>query len=356
MRAFCGGLCYNKRKTYKNGTAVKETRDTMTTQPPKKRRDPLRYAANLIGGSIIVYLCTVLLLRWLTAKFITVFNVNATMENPINVPAFILPLALLITTCAALWLAQRFIGGLATASLRPQISFADPKDVRLWLFVPVFMGVSILCDLMTNGLATLLETYTNYTPPTAVVLPEGVLAMLLYFLATCVAPAYFEEVWCRGMMQGVLRRWGMWCSVTVTSMAFALLHNDLASVPAIFILSVLLGLVAHATNSLLPCVVIHFCNNTLSFLFLCINQKMDANTAAGVAVFALCVVLTAAVGCGVLIHNKRLLATLRPIPYKHDPRNRENRVQRLATSPLYIIVMVLLAVNVLLPLVLEPAA
>ena len=65
------------------------------------------------------------------------------------------------------------------SSMRLHISFDLPRKGELWLFVPVFLGISLACSLGTSTLQRFLESYTAYQTPESVRLPKSGFAMLL---------------------------------------------------------------------------------------------------------------------------------------------------------------------------------
>lgn len=315
-----------------------------------RRRELLTAVADLIGAGAAVYLLCSMLLRLAAGGVLKLISPGATFEDAAGVPEFVPGLLNLILAVAGLWLAVRFLKELCPAQLRPGCAMTDPRDRRLWLFLPVFLGVSLLGDVLSAALQRLLAAHTGYTAPAAVQLPDSGLALLLYFAAMCVAPAILEELFCRGMMQGMLRRWGVWFSIVVSSVVFTLLHADIAQMPSIFVLSVFLGLVAYATDSLMPGMVLHFVNNVAAFIFLLTQQKLDGVKAFGMLTYLVGVMVLAAAVCVGVIHRLGLMRTLRPIPQVYDPKNRQKRVLRLATAPLFMVVMLWLAVRAVLPL------
>lgn len=139
---------------------------------------------------------------------------------------------------AAFWL---LAVGVRATPMRLRISVQMPRDGRLWLFVPVFLGAGFLCSLLTTLLQRLLAAFTRYRAPEAIRLPQSGFATFLYFIGMCVVPAVLEELLVRGAMQAVLSRWGTWFSIVVSSVVFTLLHGDIAQMPSLFILSVLHG-------------------------------------------------------------------------------------------------------------------
>lgn len=318
--------------------------------PLKKQNDPLRFAGNLVAAGAAVYLASGLLLRVIAEWFVRVFHASATLQNPVSVPEGVVALLNVLLAAGGLWAAFVFIQKNATAQMRGAILWTAPRDKRLWLFLPVFLGLGILTNMGSSILQTMLVKYTVYQIPPSPTLPENGFALLLTFLAMCAVPAVLEEMLCRGAMQGILRRWGVWFSVVVSSTVFTLLHGDIAQMPGIFILSLFLGITAYATNSLLPGMVLHFINNVVAFGFLWVDQKMDGATALGFTLYLMAILCIGAAVCIGVIYKQKLLKTLRPIPRVYDAKNRQSRMARLAGAPIFLGVLVCLTVYAFVPL------
>ena len=317
----------------------------------KKQKDPLRYTANLIGLSMAVWFAVTVLLRIAAGLLLRLFHEGATMNDPIAVPEWALGILNLILPAApvgaALWLLCKALRGTPT---RPRLSCGLPRDKRIWLFLPVFLGIGFLGDLLTAFLQKLLAACTRYTPPAALRLPQGGFALFLYFTGMCAVPAVLEELWLRGAVQAALSRWGAWFSIIASSVIFALLHGDPAQMPALFFLSVFLGLAAYCTGNPGFGVALHFANNTMSFLFLYANQRMDGISALAFSGYLVAVFGLGAVGCAVLIGRLGVRRRFRPIPRVYDPKNRQSRLERMACAPLFLGMMLVLAVRAVWPL------
>lgn len=317
----------------------------------KKQKDPLRYTANLTGLSMAVWLFVTALLRYAAGLLLRLFHEGATLADPIAVPEWALSILNLILSAApagaALWLMVEALRGSPT---RPRLSCRLPRDPKIWLFLPVFLGISFLGNLLTALLQKLLAACTRYTPPAALRLPQGNFALLLYFTGVCAVPAVLEELWMRGAVQAAFSRWGAWFSIIASSVIFALLHGDVAQMPALFFLSVFLGLAAHCTGNPGFGVALHFANNTMSFLFLYASQRMDGISALAFSGYLVAVFGLAAVGCAVLIGRLGVLRQFRPIPRVYDPKNRQSRFERMACAPLFLGMMLVLAVRAVWPL------
>ena len=291
------------------------------------------------------------LLRLAVGQLLRLFNKSATLENPIAVPEWVLGVFNVLLPAAGLAAAFWLLAvGVRATPMRLRISVQMPRDGRLWLFVPVFLGAGFLCSLLTTLLQRLLAAFTRYRAPEAIRLPQSGFATFLYFIGMCVVPAVLEELLVRGAMQAVLSRWGTWFSIVVSSVVFTLLHGDIAQMPSLFILSVLMGLAAYCTGSLALGMALHFAYNTMSFLFLYAAQKMDGVSAFAFAGYLVAVFCVGAVVCLAAIRRLGVMRRFRPIPRVYDPKNRQSRLERLASAPLFPLVMACMALRAAWPL------
>ena len=311
------------------------------------RQDLLRYAANLSGASAAVYVASGALLRLLAEQFIRIFHAQATLENPIGVPEVVIAILSVLVGALSLYAAVRFLRTFGRSYFPMKLSFADPHDRRVWLLIPVFLGVGLLCSVLSGLLSAGLEKITRYTPPEPTILPQSGLALALCFASTCVVPAVFEEIFVRGCIQSAFSRWGAWFAIVMSSLIFALLHTDIAQMPSIFLLSLFLGLCAYATGSLFPGIVLHLANNTISFLLLCLQQRMDGRTAIGATIYLLLAMVFGAALCVWQIVAGGLLKKLRPLP---RPKIRKKRISRVLHAPIFVLMILYLAVRALWPL------
>ena len=129
----------------------------------KQQNDPLRYAANLTALAAAVYLGVTALLRLAVGQLLRLFNKSATLENPIAVPEWVLGVFNVLLPAAGLAAAFWLLAvGVRATPMRLRISVQMPRDGRLWLFVPVFLGAGFLCSLLTTLLQRLLAAFTRH--------------------------------------------------------------------------------------------------------------------------------------------------------------------------------------------------
>lgn len=137
---------------------------------------------------------------------------------------------------------------------------ADPCPAAVRLALPVYLAGAQLFSL----LAGLVGRTTGSGQQVA--LPDTPLALLLAFAALCVLPAVLEELLFRGLAQGLLRPHGALLAVVGQAMLFALLHGSLSGILYALPAGLFFGLLAEQTGSVLPGMLLHLCNNALSFV------------------------------------------------------------------------------------------
>ncbi|OJU13319.1 MAG: hypothetical protein BGN88_09235 [Clostridiales bacterium 43-6] len=94
--------------------------------------------------------------------------------------------------------------------------------------------------------------------------PKTLWEFLFFTLATAVAPALFEEFAFRGVILNVLKPFGIWPAVLISSLLFGLMHGNFVQIPFAFCAGIGLAFLYIKTNSIWLCSLVHFLNNFLS--------------------------------------------------------------------------------------------
>ena len=104
-----------------------------------------------------------------------------------------------------------------------------------------------------------LEVITRY--------PQVSVRMLLIIITVAIGPV-FEEMLYRGLFQTMIRTasGGPWRSIMITSVIFALMHQDWMHWPGLFVLSVCMGYAYEKSGSLFRPIFIHSLFNAMSIL------------------------------------------------------------------------------------------
>lgn len=311
----------------------------------KKNKDTLQYTANVAAFSAAAYFCVYYGLRLFFTLIITMFHKNATLLNPVAVPEWFMGIANLLMSQGALAAAIFSVKAFALKGYLPKLSFKNIKKPVQWLFLPVFLGGGILCNIINALIKNAAVKWISYKTPPTFVLPTDFFALLIYFAAICVLPAILEEIFVRGYLQVMLIRWGPWFGILVSSVLFTLLHSDITSMPGIFLLSVLLGIAAYCTGSILPTIVLHLANNCIAFMLLYSEQNVDNISSSVFSAYIVMIIILAAILSAAIIIKYKYYKQLTPIPRFHDPKNRQSRFEKLVTAPFFLAVMVFLTIK-----------
>ncbi|MBQ3394264.1 MAG: CPBP family intramembrane metalloprotease [Oscillospiraceae bacterium] len=123
-------------------------------------------------------------------------------------------------------------------------------------------------------------------PPQRALRTYGVVELFIYFIYMTVLPAFFEEILVRGIILNILREHGERFAIIVSAFIFMMMHNSIQSFIPIFVSGVILGCIYRYTGSITTSMLLHFINNTYSFLILYMNTNAGVS-AIGFAAFML---------------------------------------------------------------------
>ena len=99
-------------------------------------------------------------------------------------------------------------------------------------------------------------------------------------LSVCLVAPIFEEIFFRGAIEGyLLRKWRnpRW-AILVSALIFGLIHMNPAQMLFAFLFGIILGELYYRTGSLLPSIILHFINNTLSLILMNVFEEKDTLT------------------------------------------------------------------------------
>lgn len=164
------------------------------------------------------------------------------------------------------------IGGIAAAlvsllTLRISVLVGLPQRVYYRLLSPagsyfLFTPFFILMVLGLSALAGAIGSAAGWNDPA--VTYEGPLAWLL--LLHAVIPAVCEEITFRYCLPSLLAPYGKAGAILCSSVLFALMHTSPVRIPYALTAGLMLGLIAEASHSPLPGIVMHCLNNACSLL------------------------------------------------------------------------------------------
>lgn len=114
---------------------------------------------------------------------------------------------------------------------------------------------------------------------------DNFFTFILYFIFMCIIPAFAEEIFLRGYVLSMLKPYGQSFAIIGSAVCFTLMHNQVQSFLPIFASGILLGCIYCLTESIFPCIILHFTNNALSFFMMYISEHIGGVSAFSFGVY-----------------------------------------------------------------------
>ncbi len=154
-------------------------------------------------------------------------------------------------------LLARFVPFLRATAVDRDIRLSPrPCLTTLWL-LPPFIGTVYVLSLLSGKLAAVMGVDTSHA------FADNI---WLCILLSAVIPAVTEELFCRYIFLPRLSHHSPSGAIFASALFFSCLHGNLYQIPYALAAGVLLGALAVATGSVLPCILFHFANNLVSIL------------------------------------------------------------------------------------------
>lgn len=145
-----------------------------------------------------------------------------------------------------------------------------PSNTKLSLYCMGLCWISINIASRANNLfQTFTENVFGVSPTQPTLTTQDSLsfsAFLFLLFSSAVVPALFEEFCFRGVIYGLLKKFGDIPAIIISSLLFSLIHGNFVQIPYTFIFGLALAFTRYASNSLIPCIIVHLVNNSLAVI------------------------------------------------------------------------------------------
>ncbi|MCQ2428353.1 MAG: CPBP family intramembrane metalloprotease [Clostridia bacterium] len=134
--------------------------------------------------------------------------------------------------------------------------------------------------------------------------PDTPVALCMDFAVVCIVPAVCEEFLFRGCVLSNLLPFGKTNAVIASALMFALMHGNIKQFLYAFCAGIVLGMIYTESGSIVPGMLMHFCNN---FFDLCESKLYSMYGARGEAVYLimeLCIMAAALASAALLIYRR----------------------------------------------------
>ena len=132
------------------------------------------------------------------------------------------------------------------------------------LWVCFGMLVCVAANYVTSGVIQLFRVFGYQLTQSDSLQPDSVFSSVIYVIAIAFMPAICEELAMRCFALGLLKNYGKAFGVVAVSMVFGLLHGNVIQFVFATIVGLGLGYITVKTNSVVPAMLVHGFNNSMS--------------------------------------------------------------------------------------------
>ena len=158
------------------------------------------------------------------------------------------------------------------------ISFRGVEKGYFLPSVTLGVGFCFFSSLSTNYADWIFDLFGISFPSSERELPLGVFGVIITVITTAFFPAFLEELAMRGIVMGMLRKFGDGFAVFCSAFVFGIMHASGDQIVFAFLVGVILGFITVKTNSIWPAITVHFLNNFFSVAFSYMNSLDDTLT------------------------------------------------------------------------------
>lgn len=153
-----------------------------------------------------------------------------------------------------------------TLSLKPRMRFFRPEQIWfLFCVLIVMITGSLLCEILTGGIASLVGNFTLYSTFVAKLNGNGGQALYV-ILAYGLLPAFCEELVFRAILCAEYERFGVGVSIAVSALFFAFLHFSFPLFLSYLFVGAILACSLYATRSFFAPFLLHLGYNVFCLL------------------------------------------------------------------------------------------
>ncbi len=218
---------------------------------------------------------------------------------------------------------------------------------RTWvLAVLAGMGCCLVANAVTISWYDLLgELFGISSAPSALPLDRSVSGYVMYFCIYAILPAIAEEIAFRGVVFGLLRPYGKIIAIFGSAFVFGIMHGNLLQIPFAFIGGLFFGWLLEETGSILPCILLHFCNNSLSVVQTFLRKNLPVDAMDHVSYLMMILTMVVGIVCLVLLHCQR--RGLFRVSEKRGVLTNPEKFRAFALNPAMIVAYLLIAIEMI---------
>ncbi len=264
-------------------------------------RKKIKKSANIVGAMLLTFFGFILIFNLLIVALGFAFKGYDKFREIISDPA-VNHFTQILLSISLFTIPFIFISKAADNRISDLISLKKPEK---GLFLPLFFFGAAACSFANIAVSYSGEFFSKFGINYNVDYgqnPKGIFGFLLSLIATAIVPALAEEFAFRGIIMGILRRFGDGFAVLTSAIIFGVLHGNFEQMPFAFLVGLALGFIAIKSGSLWTAIAVHFFNNLISVLmdYFVRNISVSAQN----VIYSLFLIITLLIGIASLIKFK----------------------------------------------------
>lgn len=236
------------------------------TEKTYKEKKEIKKTANTVGAMLLSFFGFILFYNLFVMALNFAFSSSKNFYNIYSDPA-VTQVIQIVLSSSLFTLPFIFIAKITRNRISSLINTKPPEKGK---FLPLFFFGAAFCSFANIAISYAGQIFENFGINYDVDYgenPEGFFGFILCLLSTVAVPALAEEFAFRGVIMGLLRRFGEGFAVMVSAILFGVIHGNFEQMPFAFLVGLGLGFVAIKSGSIWTAVAIHAYNNFVSLIF-----------------------------------------------------------------------------------------
>lgn len=228
--------------------------------PIQREIQNIRRHSFFISLSLIFLMITSSLLQRHNTYFLRIFDI---LKNSIVNSIILIGITLL-----TFGIVFSFYNKIMQRDLMSQLRKKNDKVrfISILCYVVIFLGMTSINSITASLFTNILNFINIHPKEKIIIIPKTPIEIVFYIIAWCVIPAILEELFFRGALLGVLKKFGGMFALLTTSMLSAIFHGELIQFPGLFLSGFLLGCVTLHSNNLMVPIMMHSTSNVCLLL------------------------------------------------------------------------------------------
>lgn len=157
--------------------------------------------------------------------------------------------------------------------LYPGSQYSMVQSIKLFPFAWVTtMGVNLFTITLFKYLSIWFGIPESTNPIDSMV-PTSTTGWIIAAIYICICAPIFEEIFYRRIILGSLRRYGDTFAIVISAILFGAMHGNFSQFFYAFALGLIYGYIVVRSNSIMPAILLHALNNSISTFALYISSN-----------------------------------------------------------------------------------